>query len=150
MTVSWLALRGVLVTTLLTVLGTVASLGSAASLGSVPSGLVSYAAEAGPRGPVTSVDETPRAGSRPGEGRARPGRADAPIPDPPAPPSPPPDVSPPRPERVSVTLRDGMSDPKEPTSTESVLPGPRVLPLGGGLVLIGLGLGFLGLRLRRD
>ncbi|NUS13953.1 MAG: hypothetical protein HOY69_21530 [Streptomyces sp.] len=26
---------------------------------------------------------------------------------------------------------------------------PRVLPLGAGLVLVGLGLGFLGLRLRR-
>ncbi|WP_202234868.1 hypothetical protein [Actinacidiphila reveromycinica] len=28
-------------------------------------------------------------------------------------------------------------------------PVPRVLPLGAGLVLVGLGLGFLGWRLRR-
>ncbi|AZM54393.1 hypothetical protein DMA15_19005 [Streptomyces sp. WAC 01529] len=108
----------------------------------------SYAAEPAPRGPLTTVDETPRAGSRPGEGRARPGRADPPVPDPPPAPTPPPYVPPPRPEPAAVSHRDTLSDAGEPP-TEPVLPGLRVLPLGGGLVLIGLGLGFLGLRLRR-
>ncbi|GGV50147.1 hypothetical protein GCM10010277_44740 [Streptomyces longisporoflavus] len=34
-------------------------------------------------------------------------------------------------------------------AAEPVFPGLRVLPLGSGLVLIGLGLGFLAVRLRR-
>ncbi|MGV9882691.1 hypothetical protein [Streptomyces sp. NPDC003006] len=139
MPVPWTTLRMVLVATLLT---------SLAAL--VPDDLMSYAAESAPRGPVSTVDETPRAGSRPGEGRARPGRPDPPLPDPPPPPlTPPPYVPPPQPEPAPVTHRDTVSDAGEPAPTEAVLPGLRVLPLGGGLVLIGLGLGFLALRLRR-
>ncbi|MFE5027699.1 hypothetical protein ACFRAO_31305 [Streptomyces sp. NPDC056656] len=36
-----------------------------------------------------------------------------------------------------------------PTVAEPVIPGVGVLPLGSGLVLVGLGVGFLALRLRR-
>ncbi|MEU7644396.1 hypothetical protein [Streptomyces huasconensis] len=112
---------------------------------------VTYAAQPAPRGPVTTVDETPRAGSRAGEGRARPGRADVPLPDPPPPSAPPPPVPPREEEQVHVTQRDTVADAGQPAPAEPVLPGLRVLPLGGGLILIGLGLGvgFLGLRLRR-
>lgn len=120
------------------------------ALAAVVPGLLAYAAESAPSGPLTTVDETPRAGSRPGEGRARPGRQDPPFPDPPPPPpTPPPAVPPPPPDPSPVTHHDGASEATEPTPTETVLTGLRVLPLGGGLVLIGLGLGFLGLRLRR-
>ncbi|MGA4850091.1 hypothetical protein ACOBQB_29050 [Streptomyces sp. G5(2025)] len=112
---------------------------------------VTYAAQSAPapRGPVTTVDETPRAGSRAGEGRARPGRADVPLPDPP-PSAPPPSVPPRDTGQVHVTQHDTVADAGRPAPTEPVLPALRVLPLGGGLILIGLGLGFLGLRLRRD
>ncbi|MEU7578444.1 hypothetical protein AB0B50_12645 [Streptomyces sp. NPDC041068] len=115
--------------------------------------LVSYAAESAPRGPVTTVDETSRAGSRPGVGRERPGRAEPLLP--PLPPSTPPPTPPsesprpPRPEPTPVPYRDAASEAMDPGPEGPVLPVPRVLPFGGGLVLIGLGLGFLGLRLRR-
>lgn len=47
------------------------------------------------------------------------------------------------PPAAPVTGREGSASP--------VMSGPvlRVLPLGAGLLLVGLGLGFLGLRLRR-
>ncbi|MEU5955880.1 hypothetical protein [Streptomyces sp. NPDC047525] len=111
---------------------------------------LSYAADPSP-------GET-RAGSVSGDGRARPGRAD-PVPPPPLPPS----VSvPPRtpepvpakktaetkPSETSET-RTTASDATRRTATEPALPGLRVLPLGSGLVLIGLGLGFFAVRLRR-
>ncbi|MFJ2771467.1 hypothetical protein [Streptomyces sp. NPDC087300] len=122
--------------------------------------LTSYATEAGPAGVVVdrvvrSVDETARAGSRAGEGRVRPGRPESALPEPavPVPAFPPREASPtppsPKPERDSPGRRDTASDTTAPTRADPVLPGLRVLPLGGGLVLIGLGIGFLGLRLRR-
>ncbi|MFD0412951.1 hypothetical protein [Streptomyces sp. NPDC127108] len=93
------------------------------------------------------------AGSRAGEGRLRPGRADpVAVPDPvvwrPLPP-PPREVR--RPERSRVpAVEPGTADaPRERAAEGPAFPGLRVLPLGGGMVLIGLGLGFLGLRLRR-
>ncbi|WP_405658716.1 hypothetical protein [Streptomyces sp. RK9] len=93
------------------------------------------------------------AGSRAGEGRLRPGRADpVAVPDPavwrPLPP-PPREVR--RPERPRATpVEPGSADaPRERAAEGPAFPGLRVLPLGGGMVLIGLGLGFLGLRLRR-
>lgn len=93
------------------------------------------------------------AGSRAGEGRLRPGRADpVVVPDPavwrPLPP-PPREVR--RPERPRATpVEPGSADaPRERAAEGPAFPGLRVLPLGGGMVLIGLGLGFLGLRLRR-
>ncbi|MFE0176838.1 hypothetical protein ACFWZ2_31490 [Streptomyces sp. NPDC059002] len=117
----------------------------------------SYAAESAPHRPVVTVDETSRAGSGPGEGRERPGRAESVLPDP-APPvrvrepgTPPPakQAPDPEPEPQSVARRDAATDAAEPAPAGPALPGLRVLPLGGGLVLIGLGIGFLGLRLRR-
>ncbi|MFF1377859.1 hypothetical protein [Streptomyces sp. NPDC058308] len=115
-------------------------------------GLVSYAAaHPPPRRPVATVDETARAGSRAGEGRERPGQVRPPLTDlpqvPQAPYTPPP--RPPRPDPLPGTHQDTASDPTKRTPAGPVLPNLRVLPLGGGLLLIGLGLGFLGLRLRR-
>ncbi|MFI1681673.1 hypothetical protein [Streptomyces sp. NPDC020607] len=103
------------------------------------------------RAPGTSVEETARAGSPAGEGRERPGGAQPPILDPTSLPHTPPPVAPPprQPRPTPAAHRDTASDPTERAPVGPVLPNFRVLPLGGGLVLIGLGLGFLGLRLRR-
>lgn len=110
-----------------------------------------HAAESAPDTTVTTVEETARAGSPAGEGRERPGGAQPPILDPtPVPHTPPPVTPPPRqPRPTPAAHRDTAADPTERAPVGPVLPNLRVLPLGGGLVLIGLGLGFLGLRLRR-
>ncbi|MFK4069399.1 hypothetical protein [Streptomyces sp. NPDC029674] len=122
-----------------------------AVLAAVFPGLVSYAADAPQRRPVTTVDETSRAGSRPGEGRERPGRAQPPPPDLPPRPYTPPRIPPPpqQPMPTPAAHQDPAFDPTGQTPVGPVLPNLRVLPLGAGLLLIGLGLGFLGLRLRR-
>ncbi|QIB44665.1 hypothetical protein [Streptomyces aureoverticillatus] len=95
------------------------------------------------------------AGSRAGEGRQRPGRAEpGTVPDPavwrPLPP-PPREVRPERPRPTPVLPPPpGTADaPRERAAEGPAFPGLRVLPLGAGMVLIGFGLGFLGLRLRR-
>ncbi|MGW0879201.1 hypothetical protein [Streptomyces sp. NPDC002671] len=117
-----------------------------------------------------------RAGSRPGEGRMRPGRPDGPaaevegddnsvphrVPDtdaarpeepetadPPAGTAGTPTATPPDEAQLPPhTVHQGEGQPQAEAS-EPVL---RILPLGSGLVLIGLGLGltFLGLRIRRS
>ncbi|MGW2345805.1 hypothetical protein [Streptomyces sp. NPDC001661] len=99
----------------------------------------SYAAEPSPHGSL--------AGSRAGVGKTPPGR-ELPAPDttgavlPPAPVEPPPAVSQePRPERTAPE-RQAVGEP-------GAGPLVNVLPLGAGLLLTGLGLGFLALRLRR-
>ncbi|MFC8130802.1 hypothetical protein [Streptomyces sp. NPDC057302] len=107
---------------------------------------LSYAAEPSP--------SQTRAGSVPGDGRARPGRAD-PLPPPP----PPAQVSAPadrpkatpveKPAKQRSTTRTTASDTTRRTATGPPVPGLRVLPLGSGLVLIGLGVGFFAVRLRR-
>ncbi|WP_447038447.1 hypothetical protein [Streptomyces sp. DSM 118878] len=103
-----------------------------------------------PVGPLTIVDETARAGSRPGEGRERPGGVNPRLPDPPPPPpEPSPYVPPHEMPPAAAAHRDAVPGGTERAPSGPVLPGLRVLPLGGGLFLIGLGLGFLGLRLRR-
>ncbi|MEV8020685.1 hypothetical protein AB0O76_31020 [Streptomyces sp. NPDC086554] len=89
------------------------------------------------------------AGSVPGEGRARPGRAE---------PSPPPASVPvpahtPKPDPQPSLARkpatkNTAADATRRTAAEPVVPGLSVLPLGSGLVLIGLGLGFFAVRLR--
>lgn len=103
--------------------------------------------------------ETSRAGSRAGEGRQRPGRGD--------------DTGPGRQESDAGEPPDADGTHPEsappwpphppPPSRHAALPGERTdegaaekhvereLPLGSGLILIGVGLGlaFLGLRLRR-
>ncbi|APY87310.1 hypothetical protein DCW30_10750 [Streptomyces alfalfae] len=110
---------------------------------------VAHAVAPTPIGPLTFDDETARAGSRAGEGRERPGGVNPRLPDPPPPP---PEPSPYVPAHemppAAAAHRDAVPGAeREPAGP--VLPGLRVLPLGGGLLLIGLGLGFLGLRLRR-
>ncbi|MER5947406.1 hypothetical protein ABT127_15165 [Streptomyces sp. NPDC001904] len=100
-------------------------------------GGVAYAAEPSPHGSL--------AGSRAGVGRTPPGR-ELPAPresEPVAPPSEPAATPAPRDtERPSAVrrpvLRPGLGGPLV-----------NVLPLGAGLLLTGLGLGFLALRLRR-
>ncbi|MVO88969.1 hypothetical protein GPA10_30520 [Streptomyces sp. p1417] len=99
------------------------------------------------------------AGSSAGEGRRRPGRGEEPE-SVPAPgvwrPLPPPPREVRRPDKtrptapVPVPSVPGTADePRERAAEGPPFPGLRVLPLGAGMVLIGLGLGFLGLRLRR-
>lgn len=93
--------------------------------------------------PAPSGDAS-RAGSRYGEGRERPGRT-----EPRAPETVPsyPSLDPPAADRSHDTaLAPNPTLP--PTSPEPPL---HVLPLGGGLILMGLGLGtaFVGLRVRR-
>ena len=110
---------------------------------------LSYAADPSP-------SET-RAGSAPGEGRARPGRAD---PVPPPPPSSPVSVPAHKPKPPPAEQADQQADEQSGTTTTAsdatrrtaagpAVPGLRVLPLGSGLVLIGLGLAFFAVRLRR-
>ncbi|MFJ9039720.1 hypothetical protein ACIRF8_24375 [Streptomyces sp. NPDC102406] len=98
-----------------------------------------YATEPSPHGAL--------AGSRAGVGRTPPGRPlpaptfDEPgIPPPPRadPPSTPPS---PRPERPVAARDTAVADETEPLV--------NVVPLGAGLLLTGLGIGFLALRLRR-
>lgn len=112
---------------------------------------VSYAVEPSP-------NET-RAGSVPGDGRARPGR-DEPAPTsatasvpPYTPPQRPPASTPPATTPPPVAKPPGKatkaSDTTRRTATEPAVPALRVLPLGSGLVLIGLGLAFFAVRLRR-
>ena len=107
----------------------------------LPSSYVSYAAEPSP-------SET-FAGSVPGEGRARPGRTD-PSPPPPAPSvSVPAHMPQPQPTLAKKPgTRTTAADTPRRTATGPEFPGLRVLPLGSGLVLIGLGLGFFAVRLR--
>ncbi|GHC75618.1 hypothetical protein [Streptomyces flavofungini] len=110
-----------------------------------------YAAPPPPTAPYYGTGSL--AGNRAGEGRLRPGREDpVAVPDPavwrPLPP-PPREVR--RSERPRATpVEPGPADaPRERAAEGPAFPGLRVLPLGGGMVLIGLGLGFLALRLRR-
>ncbi|WP_369247839.1 hypothetical protein [Streptomyces sp. R41] len=117
--------------------------------GAVP---LSYAAE-----PAPSADAS-RAGSVAGEGRVRPGRAVPTTPD--------------DPDTEDAEPTDAAADPDRPEASAApepsrgaVIPvqqnvvGPahtpepvlQILPLGSGLILMGLGLGlaFLALRVRR-
>ncbi|MER6026513.1 hypothetical protein [Streptomyces sp. NPDC001851] len=116
--------------------------------------------------------EPTRAGSRAGEGRMRPGRPDGPAAevegddDPVLPPRTPDSGRPEEPETADLPAATPSAAPHEAgldparapaqnaarqneDTTEPVL---QILPLGSGLVLIGLGLAlaFLALRLRRD
>ncbi|WP_049719117.1 hypothetical protein [Streptomyces caatingaensis] len=132
-----------------------------------------------PRGPVPSAADPGRlAGTVAGQGRAHPGRAPEPSrapaerPDEEAPPEEP-GAAPEASETPAGAAATPVPDPSpSPTpSSPAPPPGPvraegraaargdasgappehvmRVLPLGTGLTLTGLGIGFLGLRLRR-
>ncbi|MCI3931874.1 hypothetical protein [Streptomyces sp. AN091965] len=111
-----------------------------------------YAADPSPAPSAAYYDEVALAGSRAGEGRTRPGRAEPlVVPDPRGwRPLPPPAARKPRTEPRPPPAAD-VAEPSSArrTATGPPIPGLRVLPLGAGLVLIGLGLGFLGLRVRR-
>ncbi|CAM5575653.1 hypothetical protein SALBM135S_05457 [Streptomyces alboniger] len=123
--------------------------GAATPRATVP-GAPAHAVGPTPHGPLTVVDETARAGSRPGEGRERPGRVNPRLPDPPPPPpEPSPYMHPREMPPAAAAHRDAVPGGTPRAPAGPVLPRLRVLPLGGGLLLIGLGLGFLGLRLRR-
>ncbi|MDX3096365.1 hypothetical protein PV417_17730 [Streptomyces sp. ME19-03-3] len=80
------------------------------------------------------------AGTGPGEGRRHPGRAE------------PPPTGGEGGDRPSAPVPVYVEEPRDQGPAAVRTPEGRVLevlPLGAGLVLIGLGLGFLGLRLRR-
>lgn len=110
--------------------GDAAGYGDAAAVAGLP------AAATEPPGPS-------RAGNPAGEGRERPGRDEMPVEEP----------------RVPPATREPVEPPPEPVPPEAVVadrgrggePVLRILPLGSGMVLIGLGLGlaFVGLRVRR-
>ncbi|WP_282796989.1 hypothetical protein [Streptomyces sp. CC224B] len=112
-----------------------------------------HAAEPSPAPSAAYYDEVSLAGSRAGEGRPRPGRArplDVPDPRGWRPLPPPAREQRPRPEPPpAADPGDTTEQSARSRATGPPIPGLRVLPLGAGLVLIGLGLGFLGLRLRR-
>ncbi|MDX3214710.1 hypothetical protein PV318_04000 [Streptomyces sp. ME02-6991-2B] len=80
------------------------------------------------------------AGTGPGEGRRHPGRAE------------PPPTRGEGGDRPSAPVPVYVEEPRDQGPAAVRTPEGwvlEVLPLGAGLVLIGLGLGFLGLRLRR-
>ncbi|MDX3747132.1 hypothetical protein [Streptomyces sp. AK08-02] len=81
-----------------------------------------------------------RAGSPAGEGRERPGRRESAPPDESAY-----DEAVPAPVPTAVPDEQGSATAPPATASE---PGLRILPLGGGLVLLGLGLGLVLLALR--
>ncbi|MEW2161718.1 hypothetical protein AB0912_01785 [Streptomyces sp. NPDC007084] len=115
----------------------------------------------GPGRAIPTPDDSSRAGSLAGEGRARPGRADEDDPDPEET-DPGTDlgtdisdgltqvgVAPEAPREDTAPVQQSVVNPGSGTSgTKPVL---QLLPLGGGLILVGLGLGlaFVGLRVRR-
>jgi len=93
-----------------------------------------------------------RAGSRAGEGRERPGREAAPTEED----SPSTHSDSPEAQEASTAPQTSRPPPTPPTPSEPPTrasePVLKVLPLGSGLVLIGLGLGlaFFALRVRRN
>lgn len=108
--------------------------------------------------PGPSADAS-RAGSRPGEGRARPGREEPgrqsesgaaeptyPDRDPGVPDHPEASIAAEPSQAAAIPVRQSVGRPGR--TPEPVL---RIVPLGSGLILIGLGLGlaFLALRVRR-
>lgn len=160
----------VLATTATPVYGTTAAYGvqSAPPGSPTPSGRSSAPAvrarnAADTASPSPTVSKPARAGSRGGEGRMRPGRPEPPDPaqDPSG------SVTPTTPQAAYPEEPETADSPAAPTPTLTPAPAsrpaavrqgedataqaPRVLPLGSGLVLLGLGIALarLGLRIRR-
>ncbi|MFC8964532.1 hypothetical protein [Streptomyces sp. NPDC057094] len=136
--------------------------GPAANAAPPASGILASTGSLGRPGPgapepgrAIPTPDASRAGSPAGEGRVRPGRPDEDSPDPE-------DSG----TDVGSDISSGLSqvgdvpearDDPAPVQQSVVSPGSttepvwQVLPLGGGLILVGLGLGlaFVGLRVRR-
>ncbi len=103
-------------------------------------GLALLVTGAGTPPPPHSAASSGPAGSAAGEGRRHPGRAE------------PPQTPEGGGDRPSAPVPVHVEEPQDQGPAAGQVPVGRVLevlPLGAGLVLIGLGLGFLGLRLRR-
>ncbi|MFI9721045.1 hypothetical protein ACIHFE_15555 [Streptomyces sp. NPDC052396] len=103
-----------------------------------------------------SPDASQLAGTAAGVGRAHPGRAvesaeeENPEEEPGS--SPPTTASPaprPAPHAPAAARLDGAAGERDVRGTPAPRPVLRILPLGTGLALTGLGLGFFALRLRR-
>ncbi|WP_308407029.1 hypothetical protein [Streptomyces sp. AC555_RSS877] len=126
--------------------------------GSASASASSASSSSDPASASPSAVEPSRAGSRPGEGRERPGRrfeaeeaervdTEAAVPEDEggvtAVPEPPRETAAPPPGHPTRSAKDSAARPAEP--------GLRIMPLGGGLILVGLGLGlaFVALRVRR-
>ncbi|MGW0185133.1 hypothetical protein ACWDV7_05175 [Streptomyces sp. NPDC003362] len=120
--------------------GRVSSYAAVSSYGAVPSF----------RTPTpTPSAESPspsRAGNPAGEGRNRPGRMEEPLREPPRE-RPPEDAA----EEADTPPAEPATGAPEAAVERTGEPVLRILPLGSGMVLIGLGLGlaFVGLRVRR-
>ncbi|MCX3063856.1 hypothetical protein [Streptomyces beihaiensis] len=104
---------------------------------------VAYAADPSPHGSL--------AGTRAGVGRTPPGR---PLPPPPRPeltlpPMPPAPTGAVTPAPTSTPTFRRPAAQQQADLAHSTEPGMDLLPLGAGLLMTGLGLGFLALRLRR-
>jgi hypothetical protein len=140
----WRVLPGLVAGLVLLPFGGVSS-AAVLSYGAVSSYDIQARASASP----SPSDQPSRAGSRAGEGRERPGRQGVaePVEEVPRttrqPRQPPEPIAPPSTRPQPVEQAGEAESPAEPVL--------RIMPLGSGLVLIGLGLGlaFLGLRLRR-
>ncbi|MGW7413980.1 hypothetical protein [Streptomyces sp. NPDC054863] len=137
-------------------LGITVSLGMYAPSYAAPPAPADSPAPPAPSDPPVAVDrfDGRLAGRRAGVGRVRPGRTPQPealrpvaayVP-----------VAPPaqRPPAATPRTPEPARGTRAPTSLRQASPRPyllnvRALPLGTGIVLVGLGLGFLGMRLRR-
>ncbi|MEU6394214.1 hypothetical protein [Streptomyces sp. NPDC046939] len=116
-------------------------------------GLAGVAGASVPVGPAHAAEPSPGgslAGSRAGVGRTPPGRA-LPDPDHDAAALPPPEAQPSASTPPSARpQRPGTEQPATSARGQGAeAPLGNVVPLGAGLLLTGLGLGFLALRLRR-
>ncbi|MFI7385191.1 hypothetical protein [Streptomyces sp. NPDC049813] len=125
----------------------------------VPMAPAAYAVESLHARPVIAAEPSPHrslAGSRAGVGRTPPGRplAGTDVDEPVIPPSLPPPPPPSAPAEPSATAPPA-SHPEQsaadrpPVAARDTEPVVNVVPLGAGLLLTGLGIGFLALRLRR-
>ncbi|QNS05324.1 hypothetical protein [Streptomyces xanthii] len=132
---------GALAATLLVLTASLPAAAACALVSAVAQASPAYAAEPSPGASL--------AGTQAGEGRTPPGRP-RPHPTgpaalrPPAPPVEEPSATPTHRPRPPAAARQQTVVPDDGTS-----PLVNVLPLGFGLLLTGLGLGFLALRLRR-